>query len=200
MPSIEELKNDLKMESAKRKTKPKPSKKPGTTKKVVKKVKKVAQTKANKTPIVEVPKGMNKPGEFETYAMWKSLPAILRKKTEAELEDMGFDPLVVDLLKIKNQIEFAKEFKVNPATLTEWNEKVYLSKEFNSGRVAWAKRLTSGLLLALHEKALKEGDAPRIKLYYQIVESWIEKSKTESEEAEAIREMAKTMRAFAERK
>lgn len=71
-------------------------------------------------------KSVYKEKEFEMYLLWKSLPAHYRGIKKTELESSGFtDPLILKILKIKNQTEFAKFFHIKDlGTLTDWNNKI----------------------------------------------------------------------------
>ncbi len=71
-------------------------------------------------------KNVYKQKEFQIYLLWKSLPAHVHGMKRAELESSGFtDPLILKILKIKNQTEFAKKFNIKDlGTLTDWNNKI----------------------------------------------------------------------------
>jgi len=71
-------------------------------------------------------KGVYKEKEFETYMLWKSLPAHFKGIKKKELESSGFtDPIIYKIIKIKNQTEFAKYFHIKDlGTLTDWNNKI----------------------------------------------------------------------------
>jgi hypothetical protein len=71
-------------------------------------------------------KGAYKEKEFETYLLWKSLPAHFRGMKKKELHAAGFtDPLILKIIKIKNQTQFAKTFHIKDlGTLTDWNNKI----------------------------------------------------------------------------
>ncbi len=64
--------------------------------------------------------------EFEMYALWKSVPAYFRGMKKEQLLSHGFtDPLIKKIIKIKNQTEFAKTFRIKDlGTLTDWNKKI----------------------------------------------------------------------------
>lgn len=68
--------------------------------------------------------------EFETYVLWKSLPAHFRGMKKEQLESYGFtDPLVMKIAMIKNQTVFAKKFGIKDlGTLTDWNNKIEKNK------------------------------------------------------------------------
>lgn len=118
---------------------------------------------------------MTKPQEFNTFLLWKSLPSLLRDFNYTELEKLGFqDPVVMELLRIRWQKDFAERFKVDEATLSLWNEKI--EKEDLLDYKGWAKGLSRNVLLALYRKAVKEGTAAEAKLFLQVVEDWREKA------------------------
>ncbi len=64
--------------------------------------------------------------EFNIYVMWKFLPAHVRGMRKNELINLGVsDPLILKIIKIKNQTEFAKYFHIKDlGTLTDWNNKI----------------------------------------------------------------------------
>lgn len=71
-------------------------------------------------------KSVYKEKEFNNYVLWKFLPAHARGMKKSELAAIGLnDPLVIKLIKIKNQTEFAKHFHIKDlGTLTDWNNKI----------------------------------------------------------------------------
>ncbi len=64
--------------------------------------------------------------EFGIYALWKSLPPHARGMTKKELFTLGYtDPIIATIIKIKNQSEFARAFRIKDlGTLTDWNTKI----------------------------------------------------------------------------
>lgn len=64
--------------------------------------------------------------EFETYVLWKSVPAYFRGMKKEQLISHGYtDPLIIKLIMIKNQTHFAKVFRIKDlGTLTDWNNKI----------------------------------------------------------------------------
>lgn len=64
--------------------------------------------------------------EFNIYVMWKFLPAHVRGIKKNELINLGLtDPLILKIIKIKSQTEFAKYFHIKDlGTLTDWNNKI----------------------------------------------------------------------------
>ena len=109
--------------------------------------------------------------DFETYAMWKSLPSFLRGQPRQVLEKFGIDDdIILDLLEVKNQKQFAERFGIgDPATLTDWNKR--LQREGGIARIhEWARKLTPNVIFALYRNVSKHGDAAEVKTWFEVVE------------------------------
>jgi len=116
-------------------------------------------------------RGVYKTQDFETYALWKSLPSFLRGQPRHVLEKLGIDDeIALSLLEIRTQTEFAKRFEIKDlATLTDWNKR--LEDEGMVQRInAWARKLTPNVIFALYRTARKHGKAADVKAWYEIVE------------------------------
>ncbi len=116
-------------------------------------------------------RGAYKQAEFETYALWKSLPSFLRGQPKPVLEKFGLeDEIVLDLLEIKTQTQFAEKFNIKDlTTLTDWNKRIKeegLLPFINQ----WARKLTPNVISALYRTATKEGRASEVKAWMEIVE------------------------------
>jgi len=72
--------------------------------------------------------------EFQTYVLWKSMPAYFRGMKNEQLQSYGFtDPLILKIAMIKNQTAFAKKFNIKDlGTLTDWNSKIEKNKLNNN--------------------------------------------------------------------
>lgn len=75
-------------------------------------------------------KQVYKEKEFGIYVLWKFLPAHFKGMKRDELETLGFtDPMILKIIKIKNQTEFAKYFNIKDlGTLTDWNNRIKREK------------------------------------------------------------------------
>jgi hypothetical protein len=71
-------------------------------------------------------KNVYKEKEFQSYILWKSMPAYFRGMKKEQLISYGFtDPLIAKIASIKNQTSFAKYFRIKDlGTLTDWNQKI----------------------------------------------------------------------------
>ena len=121
----------------------------------------------------EIPKKSEvyKKQDFESYALWKSLPSFLRGQPQQVLEKFGVDEeIAISLLEIKSQAEFARRFNIkDPATLTDWNKR--LEKEGSLPRIhEWARKLTPNVIGALYRNVSKTGKASEVKALLEIVE------------------------------
>ena len=138
--------------------------------------------------------------EKEIYWTWYSIAPILRMRSVAELDTMGIaDPLVRNLMEIKNQKDFMKKYKISQATASKWNKE--FSERPMRERFSWLRTLTGNVLISMYRKAIAEGDAPRVKLWAQLVEDWTEKSEVDNPGGiEAMKEQNEILRKIAERK
>ncbi len=115
--------------------------------------------------------GVYKTQEFESYAIWKSLPSFLKGQPREVLEKFGInEEVALGLLEIKTQAEFARRFDIkDPATLTDWNKR--LEKEGILSQIhGWARKLTPNVIGALYRNASKNGKAAEVKAWLEIVE------------------------------
>ena len=116
--------------------------------------------------------GVYKKQDFDSYAMWKAMPSILRGQSRQVLEKFGIDDeMAIDLLSIKTQKDFAKRFDIkDPTTLSDWNKKIE-KDGLVPGINAWARKLTPNVLMALYKTITKNGKAADVKAWYEIVEN-----------------------------
>lgn len=140
-----------------------------------KKAKKIGMSKNKKRRI-----GPYREQDFQTYVMWKSLPSVLRGYDKGKLNVLGFyDEIAIDLLLIRTQTEFARKYGIKDlGTLTDWNKKINSESLLQKPMFAWMKRLTPNVCFSLYRNAMKEGDAARVKLWFQLVEGFVEKGET----------------------
>ena len=115
--------------------------------------------------------GVYKTQDFESCALWKSLPSFLRGQPRPVLQKFGIDDeIALELLDIKTQAEFARRFGIkDPATLTDWNKR--LEKDGSIRRIHdWARKLTPNVIFALYRNASKNGKAAEVRTWLEIVE------------------------------
>lgn len=124
----------------------------------------------------EMPKNAKNQGvyrtqDFESYVLWKALPSFLRGQPREVLEKFGInEDIVIDLLEIRTQTEFAKKFDIKDlATLTDWNKKLENEKVIPQIH-KWARKLTPNVIFALYRTATKQGKASEVKAWLEIVE------------------------------
>ncbi len=109
--------------------------------------------------------------EYNSYAIWKSLPSFLKGRPRAHLEKFGIeDESIFELLTIKNQSEFSKEFKVDVGTLSDWNKRI--AKDGNLQNLnSWARKLTPNVAFALYKNITKHGRAQEVRAWYELIEN-----------------------------
>ena len=76
-------------------------------------------------------------------------------------------------MELRSQGEFAEKYGIAQETLSDWNKLLLKDDDVIDAR-KWFQKLTKNIVSALYRKALIEGDAPRVKLWLQYIESWQE--------------------------
>ena len=94
-------------------------------------------------------------------------------------EELGIDDEeLLELIEIKTQGQFAEKFGISPSTLSEeWNVKKPPVEYEDIDWRTWAKKLTKNVMQCLLDGIVKDQDAPRIKLWLQAVDNFVEESK-----------------------
>ncbi len=129
--------------------------------------------------------------EYESYILWKALPAFFKyppvakdgSRPDAVLfcESLGVDDdRVLQLVKIKTQKEFAERFDVSEDTLSLWNKTIRVRSALQDMR-EWGRGLTKNVMMSLYNNCIRKGFAIDVKLWLQAVEGWEEKQRIEHE-------------------
>lgn len=123
-------------------------------------------------PKKEIRGGVYRKQEFDSYVLWKSLPSFLRGQPRVVLEKMGINnEIVIDLLNIKTQTEFAKQFGIQDlGTLTDWNKRIEKDGLIPSIH-SWARELTPNVVMALYKNVTKKGNAKEVKIWFELIEN-----------------------------
>ena len=127
--------------------------------------------------------GKRKQKLFKIYQLWLSLPPILLGEDADKLRKQGIaSEQLLKLLSVTTKTQFRDVFfdesdgsKLSWETIAKWDRKIEEEPALLSDRMKWAKELTSNVLYSLYRQAMLEGDAARVKLFMQLVESWVEK-------------------------
>lgn len=115
------------------------------------------------------------------FLIWRSLPMEIKKGGRPYLEAAGIDD--DDLLALadcKTQSQFAEKFGLSIDTLTDWKNKPVPPEYEAIDWRTWAKQLTTSVVALLFEGIQKDKDAPRIKLWLQAVDGYVEESNINS--------------------
>ncbi len=117
--------------------------------------------------------------EYRLYLIWRSLPPNMKRLGRSYAEELGIDDEdILSIIDIKTQREFAEKFGLNESHISEiWNVKAPPVEFQNIDWRTWAKKLTKNVMGALYEGIIKDQDAPRIKLWLQAVDNFVEESK-----------------------
>lgn len=129
--------------------------------------------KSDSEPVFNPYKGQ----EYRLFLIWRSLPMEIKKGGRPYLEAAGIDD--EDLLALSDcqtMTQFSEKFRIDQDTLTAWKNKP-VPPEFEAiDWRTWAKQLTTSFVALLFEGIQKDKDAPRIKLWLQAVDGYVEQS------------------------
>ena len=131
---------------------------------------------------------------FETYLTWKSVPTFLRKSDMEQIaRSFGIEEDVFsDLLSIPTQTAFAEKYDVELSTLSNWNrliEKRDMLKDMRK----WARKLSKNVVCALYKNILQTGNPYSIKLWFQFVDGWSERTISAEPEYRGVTEITYTV-------
>lgn len=110
--------------------------------------------------------------EYEQFILWISLPKELREP--------------------KTQIELSKHFGVGQDTLSEWKKQNGFWDKVSEQRKEWSKEKTSDIINSLYKNILQTGNAAEVKLWFQIMEDWSERSITVSDKEYPLKKLTDT--------
>lgn len=115
--------------------------------------------------------------EYRLFLIWRSLPMEIKVGGRPYLEKAGIDD--DDLLALsdcRTLGDFSEKFGVSRDTLTDWKQKPVPPEYEAIDWRTWAKQLTTSVVALLFEGIQKDKDAPRIKLWLQAVDGYVEQS------------------------
>lgn len=122
---------------------------------------------------------------FKVYLIWLSVQGFVGQSVAQDVvEKMGGDMSGIgEIFTIRNQTEFAKKYKVENSTLTNWN-KLIEEKDLLKDVLKPMRRLTKNVIWALYKNVIETGDADRARLWFQYVEGWTYKTSPHKEPRE----------------
>lgn len=134
-----------------------------------------------------------KHAEFAAYRIWRNIPIGLRfppkdpKSGERPAprdfaQALGIeDEMILDLIGLQTQEEFAARFSVSRDTLTDWNKKLAKLPEDQELR-RWATLLTKNMLFAIYSHAMRKGNPLLFRLWLEFVQKFNPTLKTQHTE------------------
>jgi CheY-like chemotaxis protein len=98
-----------------------------------------------------------KASEFNRYVLWKSIPSILRGASSEYLEKIGLDSQAIfEFSNITTQAEFAKKYKVDMGTLSDWNKRISEERLLVSYDLDNLGKMVRNVVTSLAVKQLKD--------------------------------------------
>lgn len=113
---------------------------------------------------------------FEQYCIWKSIPVHFHYLVEGSADLAGFDDNVRELVKLQTKDAFCEKYGVPRENIYLWEKHPDFEALMRASWKAWARSKTPNVINKLYEKIMEDGDAPRIKVWAQLVEDQQEKS------------------------
>lgn len=119
--------------------------------------------------------------EFELYCLWKSLPPMILSPVAGTVNEVIEklridDPIILELINIKTQKEFAAHFNLDATTLTGWNMDISKRDTLSDIRV-WAKKLTKNVMFSMYNNAMTKGGTSfkDRENFLKVIEQWSDK-------------------------
>lgn len=135
---------------------------------------------SEKPPAIKNEDAIRKRHVFDAYITWYSIPAVIKTMKKEDRFKMNLNSYAEELIEIKSKTDFSKRFKVDLDTLKNW-ERTTKWKEVDNAMKGWLKMLTSNVRTKLYQSIMKDGKAPEIKLFEQIVNDFSERSSVNME-------------------
>lgn len=122
---------------------------------------------------------------FEVYILWRSMQGFMGQiSAQKAVKSFGKSNSEIGVIfSIKNQSEFAKKYKIENSTLTNWN-KLIDRKDLLKDVLEPAKRLTEKVIFSLYKNIEENGNAEEVRLWFQYVEGWVYQSSHQKEARE----------------
>jgi hypothetical protein len=126
-----------------------------------------------------------KQGLFEVYLLWRSVQGFMghTKAQEVIQKVGGSNGELSKIFSISTQTEFAKIYKIENSTLTNWN-KLIDREDLLKDVLAPMKRLTKNVIYSLYKNILDNGKAEEVRLWLQCIEGWTYQSSHHKEPRE----------------
>lgn len=100
--------------------------------------------------------------EYISFVLFTAYPKVLREK------EFGY----------KNDVDFAREYKLEPDTLANWRGRKQFWDDVAAQLRVWGKGQTADVVMGLLRKAVRDGGAAEAKLWFQFFEDFKEKNES----------------------
>jgi DNA-binding XRE family transcriptional regulator len=137
----------------------------------------------------------------EMFAQWVAFPSLLRKFSEVQRDQLGLDATDIDsLLLLQTREEFAKAIGMSRRNLYNYENEEDFNGLVQKFKKRWGGKRTPNMILALYKEGVREGDAPRVKLWHQIFEDFTEKQETKhTVDLKEVKELTSLIKGFLKR-
>jgi len=137
-------------------------------------------------------------GAKEKYAEWLAFPSIIRKMEDSNIRILGINPDEIDpILKITTRVELSKVIGFSRESMNRWEGETEFRKIREEKELEYMGKQTPNVMAAFYKGAIKEGDAPRMKLWMQIYRKFVEKQEQKhTVDLDAVKELTQTIKGF----
>jgi len=140
----------------------------------------MANKKQEQTQTKEKAQNVPKLDINEIVSDWLAFPALLRRFSDDEFTKLGLDKTEIDpFMLIKTREELSKALGFDRRQLYRYERSEEVQKKKKEKQESWGRSKTPNIIAGLYKAAIIEGDAARVKLWFQLFEGWssIEKIK-----------------------
>ena len=143
--------------------------------------------------------------EAQMVALWLSMPFVMHGMDSKKLKGLGYDVEDSDFTKVvacSTRTELAAVLKMTREQIHRWEVTDWMAKRVAELNLqSNVMRFKKDIDYNFTQRTLRQGNAAEVKLWKQLYEGWIERSRNEDPGlAQAIRDKADAIRALANKK
>ena len=112
----------------------------------------------------------------EILSDWLAFPPLIRKLADSEIEKLGLDKTEMNpdnpFLLIRTRTELAEKLHLDRKRMWEIEHSEEIQKRKREKQEKWGRSKTPNIIAGLYKATIIEGDAARVKLWFQFFEGW----------------------------
>jgi len=119
--------------------------------------------------------------EAMLYILWASIPMAVKNASLTDLRKWGYDikdEQFLEMRAIRTKKELAKYIGVSKETISDWVKSDWCQEKIDEINKRNIARFIPDVDHAFVMRTIEEADAPRVKLFKQLNQGWVEKNET----------------------